>query len=485
MKVFIKILLFCFATGVYICSNGTLVYSDTYVSGNITADTVWRKSDSPYIVTATVQVFQNITLTIEPGVIIKFNPSTGLTIGGKLVAIGTAEAPITFTSNAPTPASKDWGRIKFVDTAQDASFDSAGNYSDGCIIKNCLIEFGKGIWCENSSPLISSNYIRKTSDYGGIFFGGASDKVKIVYNTLEENGFPIYLNGTFASLEILNNKVRRNYDGLLIETCPAGTLIKDNIIEYNGANNVGGISVRSGSGSIISNFISHNQDTSWNAAIYCENVTFTIHNNQILSNHNQAIASNNSYLTVTNNQIVGNKGYAVWIEGNHVPGTIRFNDLVNLGDFEIFRFDSNGGSVDATNNWWGTTDLGTIEQRVFDYYDDITKVKVIFSPIATASFFPSYVVAYVAANGICGGKYPCFSSIQNGVDSAGCFGTGTIYITQETYDENVILSSPKVLLFKGGWDSTFTAIQSNTTINGSLTISNGSLILDAGGLIVE
>jgi hypothetical protein len=83
---------------------------------------------------------------------------------------------------------------------------------------------------------------------------------------------------------------------------------------------------------------------------------------------------------------------------------------------------------------------------------------------------------YVKGDGICAGKTPCFSSIQSGVNGANTL--TTINITQDTYNENVVLNSPKELILQGGWDSTFTAIQSNTTINGSLTITDGTLVIE-------
>lgn len=58
------------------------------------------------------------TLTIEPGVTIKFTPGTALEIEhstsdvepatGALVAVGTPDQPIVFTSAAPNPAPGDW-----------------------------------------------------------------------------------------------------------------------------------------------------------------------------------------------------------------------------------------------------------------------------------------------------------------------------------------------------------------------------------------
>ena len=80
---------------------------------------------------------------------------------------------------------------------------------------------------------------------------------------------------------------------------------------------------------------------------------------------------------------------------------------------------------------------------------------------------------YVAQNGQCGVKIPCFTTIQGALNSAK---THTmINVTQETYNENVVLNGAKVLIGQGGWDSTFANCLSWTTIHGSLTISGGTL----------
>ncbi|MCC7201040.1 MAG: hypothetical protein IT393_00005, partial [Nitrospirae bacterium] len=84
-----------------------IVYSQT-VGGRISTDTTWTLSGSPYVVTSSVQFYGNtstpITLTIEPGVVVKFQTGTylqianGMNYPAGLNAFGTAEAPIIFTS---------------------------------------------------------------------------------------------------------------------------------------------------------------------------------------------------------------------------------------------------------------------------------------------------------------------------------------------------------------------------------------------------
>jgi hypothetical protein len=78
-----------------------------------------------------------VTLTIEPGVILRFPPlgaagAPQLRFGGNgnspdnkvgvLVAMGTAAEPIVFTSGAATPAPGDWGGI-WLDTATGSRLD--------------------------------------------------------------------------------------------------------------------------------------------------------------------------------------------------------------------------------------------------------------------------------------------------------------------------------------------------------------------------
>ncbi|MBU6341304.1 MAG: T9SS type A sorting domain-containing protein, partial [Bacteroidetes bacterium] len=84
------------------------------VSGDITSNTTWVNSKE-YILNGFVYVKNCATLTIEPGTIIRGDKGSRGTLivtrCAKLVADGTADAPIIFTSNSPTPATGDWGGI--------------------------------------------------------------------------------------------------------------------------------------------------------------------------------------------------------------------------------------------------------------------------------------------------------------------------------------------------------------------------------------
>lgn len=74
------------------------------VSGSLTADTTWT-ADNVYVLSGYVFVTEGATLTVEPGTVIKGEVSTGagaaalvITTGSQIMAQGTADNPIIFTS---------------------------------------------------------------------------------------------------------------------------------------------------------------------------------------------------------------------------------------------------------------------------------------------------------------------------------------------------------------------------------------------------
>ena len=118
-------------------------------------------------------------LTIEPGVIIKFNTDTRFIIAGELRSLGTEDDKVIFTSNQTTPASGDWNGISFEDTSTDATFNAAGDYVSGTILSNTIVEYvgspspsdiTAAISCYKSSLFIYKSIIRNNSSpLGGAF----------------------------------------------------------------------------------------------------------------------------------------------------------------------------------------------------------------------------------------------------------------------------------------------------------------------------
>ncbi len=66
----------------------------------IDADETWQCIDGPHFVPATITVSAGATLTIEAGALVRLNPASRIDTdrAGRVDALGTAEAPILFTS---------------------------------------------------------------------------------------------------------------------------------------------------------------------------------------------------------------------------------------------------------------------------------------------------------------------------------------------------------------------------------------------------
>jgi hypothetical protein len=86
------------------------------VTADITTNTTWKK-DTVYTLKTLVYVTNGATLTIEPGTVIQGDRASALVVArdGKLVAAGTASAPIVFTSSLPVGQrggpQGDWGGL--------------------------------------------------------------------------------------------------------------------------------------------------------------------------------------------------------------------------------------------------------------------------------------------------------------------------------------------------------------------------------------
>lgn len=180
------------------------VFASTSVGGRISSNTTWTTSGSPYVVTSAIEFYGTdstaITLTIEPGVIVKFNSGTYIQIGSSghpasLYAAGTSALPIIFTSkkddtaggdtngdgSATTPAAGDWLFIYLRDGSGSSLFDytdvrygGAGGYGN--------------FYIYDTSPTIQHSIIKKSSN-SGIFIQnyGAAITPNITNNQILDN----------------------------------------------------------------------------------------------------------------------------------------------------------------------------------------------------------------------------------------------------------------------------------------------------------
>ena len=166
------------------------------MSGRIAVDTTWTLANSPYVVTSTVQVYGTsstpVTLTIQPGVVVKFASGQNLQIGdaanlGSLISQGTSTNHITFTRNG---TSGTWGTLIFNDKTVDAT----------AILEYTDIQYSTGITMTSASPTIRSSTIAITNPTGnGLNLTSSNPTLDTV--TITHNGLHgIYLSSSSPTL---------------------------------------------------------------------------------------------------------------------------------------------------------------------------------------------------------------------------------------------------------------------------------------------
>jgi hypothetical protein len=101
------------------------------IGGELTADTTLTQANRPYDATR-INVRPGVTLTVEPGVEIRFADLGGLEIYGTLVAKGTAEEPILFTG-----ATRQQGAWRGVWVE-----GSPTNIIKGSVLEHVTVEYG-------------------------------------------------------------------------------------------------------------------------------------------------------------------------------------------------------------------------------------------------------------------------------------------------------------------------------------------------------
>ena len=121
----------------------------TEVCDDIAENTTWKVVQSPILVTCPTTVLSGATLTIEPGVQVRFKKASrkgrpGMVINGQLIAKGSEDQPIIFTSDARKPFQGDWSSLRFSKTSIGAQLDANGNYVGGSVFEFAVIEMGGG-----------------------------------------------------------------------------------------------------------------------------------------------------------------------------------------------------------------------------------------------------------------------------------------------------------------------------------------------------
>jgi len=185
--------------------------------GVIEHDSIWEKE---VIIKGDVEIAKGATLIVMPGTVIKFAkieengpaklyeskddhfPRAELIIRGKILAQGTKEKMIVFTSAEQSPGPAAWGAINFLDTRDN-------------IIEFCEISYAHtGVHCHGGQVTVANCYFHDN----GVAIGQKNVKqfktrcmAAILYNRITGNGGGILFgngtNPTISHNQISNNKL--------------------------------------------------------------------------------------------------------------------------------------------------------------------------------------------------------------------------------------------------------------------------------------
>ncbi|MFN8323267.1 MAG: PKD domain-containing protein [Chitinophagales bacterium] len=162
------------------------------VTGDITVNTSWTNNNN-YIIYGDIIVKSGVTLTIQEGTIIRGDKTTlsrlVVAIGGKLIAQGTPEQPIVFTSNQPagSRARADWAGLAICGQAPVNFKDGSGNSIQGRLECGTTTDYDYGgNVVDDSSGVISyvrieyAGYVCGTnSELNSLTLGGVGNRTRI------------------------------------------------------------------------------------------------------------------------------------------------------------------------------------------------------------------------------------------------------------------------------------------------------------------
>lgn len=227
--------------------------------GVIQSDATWSNE---ILIKGDVEVAPGVTLTIMPGTIVRFvrieddgpenlyKESTDhfsraeLIIRGTLIARGTKDRMIVFTSNESSPRAGDWSAVNFLDSKDNVveyceiSYADTGVHGHGVqvTVKNNYLHDNGVAVAYNNLPkfktrcLVDVHNNRIVANGGGILCGRETQS-RIGHNRIAHNKlYGIFGKKAFAS-HVRFNDISGNAKGILLHASTGFRLNQNNIVD--------------------------------------------------------------------------------------------------------------------------------------------------------------------------------------------------------------------------------------------------------------
>jgi hypothetical protein len=315
------------------------------VGGQITTNTTWSQANSPYTLTANIYVNSGVTLTIEAGSTVNL-ADHAIRVSGTLNARGTTSNKIALNATTPTLWSSE-GVIVFLNTSSPWNEQA----QTGCIIENAVITANQPvstIYIDSASPKINlcsivNSGIGNDVTHGGIYIG---------YEPSSVPASPIITNNVIGNSDGINDNSESgaNIVGNYFYDCPTAVYTR-------------------GSSNITNNLIVNNRN----------GVVIGLENGPAIGNiQNNMIAQNQYGVTIN----------SYFSQNNTVIANLNYNNFdSNINNMYIFGTTSVPETVNAANNWWGTTGMQAINLTIYYNpfpFSGIVGISVNFSPWLSA-----------------------------------------------------------------------------------------------------
>lgn len=290
-------------------TSGQRVPNTMLVGGAINASTVWPAGVT-VIVTSSVTVAASATLTIEPCVRVLFNQGFSLTVNGTLLAEGTPDCRIVFTTNAASGATT-WSTIDLFGAASTHRMSYCDvNRSTGNIDATTTALIARNIWWTNTTSQLL-DLQGSSAELHDCYIPGGAGIEPVHFSTMPANGYALIKNNVFGAPQGYNDSLDftgGNRPGPIvrfIDNVFLGAVddvmdldATDAHIEGNIFLNVRQDAVRSST----ANAIATGEGTGDSEVVIVRNIFYNCDHVLLLKDAGSAVFENNTIVTVQTNQ---------------------------------------------------------------------------------------------------------------------------------------------------------------------------------------